>query len=94
MNPPSAGLDPPGRRSRATPTRISRVPHGRTPAGHDADPAGDPGTVCSAWSLTITCLSAMTDRDQRFVIIWLQIAHIADYLLISGCGNRGGVDCR
>ena len=26
MNPPSAGLDLPGRRSRATPTRISRVP--------------------------------------------------------------------
>jgi len=39
------------------------------PAGHDADPAGDPSTVCSAWSLTITCLSAMTDRDEQFVII-------------------------
>ena len=33
------------------------------------DPAGDPGTVPSAWSLTITCASAMTDRDEQFVII-------------------------
>ena len=29
MSPPSAGLDPPGRRSRATSTRISQVPRSR-----------------------------------------------------------------
>jgi hypothetical protein len=29
MDPPSAGLDPPGRRSRATPTRIPQVPRSR-----------------------------------------------------------------
>lgn len=34
--------------------------------------------MSSAWSLTVTCLSAMTDSDQRFVIIRLQIAHIAE----------------
>ena len=33
------------------------------------DPAGDPGTVPSAWRLTITCVSAMTDRDELSVII-------------------------
>jgi hypothetical protein len=41
--------------------------------------------MSSAWSLTVTCLSAMTDRDQRFVIIWLQIAQIAEYALHFNC---------
>ena len=38
-------------------------------ARRDAGPAGDPGTASSAWSLTITCVSAMTDRDKLSVII-------------------------
>jgi len=41
MNPPSAGLDPPGRRSRATPTRISRVPR----SGHMAAAMGCGGSA-------------------------------------------------
>jgi hypothetical protein len=43
--------------------------------------------MSSAWSLTITCLSAMTDSDQRFVIIWLQTAHIADYSRLARVRN-------
>jgi hypothetical protein len=39
------------------------------------DHAGNRGAVPSARRLMITCLSAMTDRDEQFVIIQLQSAH-------------------
>jgi hypothetical protein len=40
----------------------------RPQAGTMPDPAGDPGTCLRSWRLTITCISAMTDRNGQSVI--------------------------
>jgi len=33
--------------------------------------------VPSVWRLTITCTSTIADRNEQYVINWLQSAHIA-----------------